>query len=92
MDIPDHEVGATICRCGPNYELGPMASGTRNRVKVPISCRTRCKPVGIVHTHPGGPVRLSNVDKKSLAKAKLSIGCVTDGVRMRCFRVKASKK
>ena len=90
MKVPDHEIGAAICRCDNQYKLGPFAEGTRNNVMVPIRCPARCKPEGTVHTHPGGPLRLSNVDIVNLAKADLKIGCVSDGARMRCYRVSRS--
>lgn len=89
MTIPDYEIGMTICKCkGGRIELGPLAKGTRNKVVVPIKCPRSCIPVGIAHTHPGGPVSLSRADKKALVKNKLEIGCVSDEKQTRCFKVK----
>jgi|GEM_PF-6379104 len=86
-NIPKNEIGAAICRCDTGYELGPMVMGTPDSVRVPKRCRSGCEPVGTVHTHPGGPVRLSGKDVESLCKANLRIGCVTDGKTMRCYEV-----
>ncbi len=92
MKIPNHEIGAAICKCGENFELGPFSSGSRNKVSVRVRCRSGCKPAGIMHTHPGGPVRLSNVDVKNMARTGLPIACVTDGKRMQCNHVKIRNK
>jgi proteasome lid subunit RPN8/RPN11 len=88
MKIPSYEIGAAICRCGDTVRLGKFFAGDRNSVKVPIRCRSGCKPVGTFHTHPGGPVYLSRKDVDSIQKANLEIGCVSDGERMRCYRIK----
>lgn len=93
MKIPKNEVGALICRCDKGAEgsirlSSPLSVGTPKNVRIRGQCPPRCTPIGTVHTHPGGPVRLSTVDGKSLAKHNLPLGCVTDGRTMRCYLVK----
>lgn len=70
-----------------NYRKGASACGSRNSVSVPMKCPEGTKAVALSHNHPSGNINLSNTDKATGHKHKLSHVCVRAGRGLKCHRI-----
>ena len=57
----------------------------KNAEEGSVICRGG-KVVGVVHTHPGGNIDLSEQDKKTAREKNLTHVCVTTKERTKCYR------
>jgi len=83
--LPPYEVGAAICCDARRCVMGPLSVGTRTRVDVKLSCPVGMRPVGIIHTHPGGALYPSQMDIENLRRAGLRVSCIVNERGARCF-------
>ena len=88
VKIPSVEVGFTMCRTGAGALVrGPLATGTRTRLNIPISCPPGSVMEGLFHTHPGGQASPSQRDVASAKQYGAKVLCITNDTTTRCFRV-----
>ena len=80
----EREVGYTVCRNG-KLKKGFESKGDAHSVSIPVSCPAGTKPVGLMHTHPGGSLQLSPQDIKTMHEKKLPV-CVRVGNKIKCYR------
>ena len=86
--IPGREIGFTICRrTGGSLTRGPVASGTRTAVNIPLVCPPGSSVEGLWHTHPGGVAFPSSADLKSARRFGAKVLCITSDVETRCFKL-----
>ena len=90
--LPSREIGATLCRF-PDGRLarGPVVSGTRTSLSIPVMCPPGAGMEGLWHTHPGGQAFPSQTDLASARQHGAKVLCVTaDGgpsIATNCFRL-----
>ncbi len=86
-----NEIGFSLCRT-PAGELvnGPVATGTPNRVGIPIACPPGAKWEGLHHTHPGGVPRLSGLDLATASQTGAKVMCVEADGDLRCYKFERS--
>ncbi len=86
----DVETGWAVCQ-GPHGQLtsGPVASGTRHNVVIPMSCPPGYRPIGADHIHPPGYPNPSAQDIAEAQRLSLEFVCATspDGKRV-CVNTK----
>lgn len=86
--LPKNEVGFTLCRTkSGQLTRGPMAMGTPRAVSIPISCPVGSRFIGLWHTHPGGSVTPSRVDKNSAIRFDAEFMCITNDTKTKCARI-----
>jgi len=85
--LPPYEVGAAICCDARRCVLGPLSAGTRTRVEVNLKCPPGMRPVGTIHTHPGGLPLPSQMDIENLRRAGLRVSCIVAETGARCYLI-----
>lgn len=82
----EKERGYTFCKNG-RLRKGIEVKGDAHSVTIPISCPPGSQPRALVHTHPGGSLKLSPQDIKTMREKGLPV-CVRAGNKIKCYRSK----
>ena len=82
-----NERGYTFCKGGGKIRKGPEVTGTPSNVAIPVRCPSGTKPRALFHTHPGGSIRMSPQDIKTMREKNIPV-CVRVGNKVRCYRPK----
>lgn len=84
-----NEIGFSLCEADDGkLHAGPISEGTPTSVRIPISCPTNTRLVGLHHTHPGGIAQPSATDIKSARKVGVEVLCIDADGDLACFRVR----
>ena len=82
------EFGFSLCRTpAGGLVTGPMATGTHNRVEIPVACPAGSRFTGLYHTHPGGVALPSKTDTDSARKVGAKALCISSDTETRCQKV-----
>jgi len=85
-----NEMGFILCRNSRGrVKAGPMQTGDRTSVNVPVRCPAGYRPEALWHTHPSGSLQLSHQDIATGRQHGIPNVCVSNGRKgtTRCFRV-----
>lgn len=85
----DVEIGFALCEFSDGVlTRGPVASGSRTSVNVPLRCPPGSRARGIWHTHPDDDdPRPSQTDLRNAMDAGLEFVCVEFRKKTRCYTV-----
>ena len=79
------EVAIRICNADGKDYVDGIIIGSGNAVNIARQCkRADASPVGLLHTHPGNTVELSEVDRRELRNKKWDYLCTITEQKDRC--------
>ena len=86
--LPPVEIGFAGCRTAQGGVVsGPIATGTHNRVEIPVACPAGSRFEFLYHTHPGGVSLPSRTDLDSAKKVGAKALCISSDTETRCQKV-----
>ena len=91
--LPPMETGFSLCRTRQGALVnGPEATGTPNRVEIPVSCPAGSQFTGLFHTHPSGVALPSATDIASARKVNAKVLCISSDSETRCQKMGMRKR